>query len=243
MSGQLLGTDRLSGTLAGQGYVRLGAADFSGAFGPAELEPFRAEWASLPPDQELVDGGHYRFRRYGRLRVAPGAGGALDMTALPAAPFQQDARDVPLYGGRKRRFAPIPEAVLLHPVMRGLVASDLAIVRPLAPDVHDWEIGLHMVRIVAEPAAAGLPTPEGRHRDGHRFVGMHLLRRENCGGGHSLLYTNGGEVPDVELTLLEPLDALIVVDSALEHEVTRIEGAGGRGLRDMLLVDLNAAVE
>src|SRR5215472_3760186 len=232
MSGQLLGTDRLSGRLAGQGYLRLGADAFSGAFPPAELEPFRAEWESLPPDEELVDGGHYRFRRYGRLRVTPGAGGTLDMVALPPASFQQDARDVPLYGGRRRTFAPIPDEVLLHPVMRGLVAWDLAVVRPLAPEVGDWEIGLHMVRIVADPSAAGLPTPEGRHRDGHRFVGMHLLRRENCRGGHSLLYTNGGELPDVELTLLSPLDTLIVNDSALEHEVTRIEGADGRGIRD-----------
>ena len=70
---------------------------------------------------------------------------------------------------------------------------------------------------------------------------MHLLRRDGCRGGTSLIYTSGGALPDVELPLLEPLDSLLVDDTELEHEVTQIEGVDLRGVRDMLLVDLNPA--
>lgn len=244
MAGQLLDTavtERLSETLGRQGYLHLGAADFPAAVTGDDFEAFRGRWESLPADEELVDGGRYRFRRYGRLQVMLGPDGEMEMTALPPASFRQDAALIPLYAGKKRTFAPIDESVLLHPVMRGLVAFDLGLVRRLAEDVRVWVVGLHMVRIVAEPSSSGMPTPEGRHRDGHRYVGMHMLRRANCEGGRSLIYLGGGAAADVELTLVEPLDTLIVDDTSLEHEVTPIAGLEPRGIRDMLLVDLNPA--
>jgi hypothetical protein len=236
--------ERHARRLGEQGYLHLRGADLAGAVRAADLAAFGANWDSLPPDLELVDGGRYRFRRYGRLRAATGPDGELRLGPLPHAMFRQDARHIPLYAGRERTFAPIPEPLLMHPAMRGIVAFDLGIAQRLAPDIRTWVVGLHMVRIVAEPDAAGSPTPEGRHRDGHRYVGMHLLARVDCAGGRSLVYANGGSAgPDVELTLLEPLDSLLVDDTVLEHEVTPIEGQGRRGLRDMLLVDLNPEVD
>jgi hypothetical protein len=245
MSRQLLDAssqaDRLARRLGERGYLPVRAAELAERLVGAGLESFREEWESLPPDRELVDGGRYRFRRFGRLRAGRAPAGELVLGALPHAPFQQDARHIPLYGGRARTFSPISPAVLEHPALHAIVAFDLEIVSRLAPDVPAWVVGLHMVRIVAEPAGTGSPTPEGRHRDGHRYVGMHLLRRVDCHGGASLIYTSGSPTPDVELTMLEPLDSLIVDDTELEHEVTRIEGVGRRGVRDMLLVDLNPA--
>jgi hypothetical protein len=230
--------DYLGRKLGTQGYLLLHEADFAATVTASDLEAFGAEWEDMPPDTELVDGGRYRHRRYGRLQVDTGPDG-LRFAALPHASFQQDAEHIPLYGGRARTFAPIPERVLLHPAMRAIVSVDLDVVQRVAADVPSWVIGLHMVRIVAEPGSLGKPTPEGRHRDGHRYVGMHMMRRTNCQGGQSLIYANGGAVPDVELTLLTPLDTLIVDDTAIEHEVTPIDGLGITGVRDMLLVDMN----
>ncbi|MEU9497998.1 2OG-Fe dioxygenase family protein [Streptomyces sp. NPDC048196] len=42
-------------------------------------------------------------------------------------------------------------------------------------------------RITAEGTASASPTPEGRHRDGVRFVMMVLVRWENVGGGTTIL--------------------------------------------------------
>src|SRR5690606_36512610 len=92
-------------------------------------------------------------------------------------------------------------------------------------------------RIVAHPTSAGLPTPEGRHSDGHRFVGMHLVPRDNCTGGLSVVHPEQG--PPVELMLTEPLDSLFVADRDVTHEVTAIGTVDGTAVRDMLLVDLN----
>ena len=113
---------------------------------------------------------------------------------------------------------------------------NLSVVTVLTPATR-WIVGVHMVRVVARIGAPGQPTPEGRHRDGHDYVGMHLMGRRDCAGGQSVMFRVGRE--PVRLTLVECLDSLIVDDAALTHEVTAIAADGGEGVRDTLLVDLN----
>ena len=156
------------------------------------------------------------------------------ITALEHTAFRQDTN--PLYRGRSRLFEPIQ--VLDDPVLRHLVEYDVRVAESLRP-IGDWEVGLHQVRIVARGGDAGLPTPEGRHRDGHLFVGMHMLARRDCIGGESIVELADGTVE--RFTLEQPLDSVIVEDAAVWHEVTPIRAAPGaaEGIRDMLLVDLN----
>ena len=127
---------------------------------------------------------------------------------------------------------------MLDPAITGLVALDLSVVTRQT-QATSWIAGLHMIRVVADGDSPGLPTPEGRHRDGHDFIGMHLVSRRSCSGGMSVIYRPGE--PPVELTLASPLDSFIVDDDAITHEVTPIAAVGDRGVRDTLLVDLNIA--
>lgn len=224
--------------LAVEGFAVL-PGNLIGGMVPAAGElSFTRLWDELGPDTELWDGGCYRSRRYGRLRAVPSLSGHV-FTPMPHAPFCQNAAYLPGYQGRQRHFAPIPPEVLSCPAITGLVGIDLAIVQDLVPAGSQWIIGLHMIRIVAEPGAPGLPTPEGRHRDGHDFIGMHLISRSDCVGGESVIYRDG--LPSYRTSLATRLDSLLVDDAVLTHEVTPIAAAGGdkSGTRDMVIVDLN----
>ncbi|GGL99404.1 2OG-Fe dioxygenase family protein [Micromonospora yangpuensis] len=198
-----------------------------------EFAALREAWADLPVDEQVAEGVTYRRRRYGRVRVVLGADGPV-VTPLANTAFRQDT--IPLWRGRTRVFAPVAEEFLRSPALRFLLALDAGLARDLS-GITDWEVGLHLVRIIAQPTSAGLPTPEGRHSDGHHFVGMHLIRRDNCTGGLSVIHPRQG--PPVESTLTEPLDSLFVADREVTHEVTPVGAENGTGVRDMLLVDLN----
>lgn len=224
-------------TLAEEDFVVLPGRELGGWFPGEGLARFAACWERLRRD-ELVTGGVHRYRQYGRLMAAGDRTGEWGLTPLPHAAFQQSAEHVPLYGGKARMFGPIPPETLADPVLAGLVATDLAIVAAARPGASRFEVGLHMVRVVSAPEVPGHPTPEGRHRDGHDFIGMHLLGRSNCLGGESVVYRP--DRPPARMMLAEPLDSLLVSDTRVTHEVTPTIAAGGPGLRDMLLVDINA---
>lgn len=199
------------------------------------LQDFRLAWDDLETDTQIPGGKTFRLRRYGRLRVGLDTG-TPEFEALPHSAFRQDS--IEMWRGQNRVFAPIPAETLLHPGMRALVGLDARIAGAVS-GVTRWEVGVHLVRIVAQPDLEGEPTPEGRHRDGHAYVGMHLMRRDHLTGGHSTLYPEGAA--PVPLTLTRPLDSVFVDDSRLTHEVSPISPLGGTGIRDMLLVDLNPA--
>ncbi|MFJ3519979.1 2OG-Fe dioxygenase family protein [Streptomyces sp. NPDC090131] len=217
-----------------KGFTVFRAAQKTHDIPPAELASFQALWNDLAPDENL-NGGTYRTRRYGRVRAQILADGPV-FTALPHSTFQQSAEHIPIHMGKARHFEPISQENLSHPALLTLLTDGLGLIAS-SDSRKEWEIGLHMVRTVADENP-GLPTPEGRHRDGHDYVGMHLLGRRDCVGGTSIIYREGQ--PDTTLTLLEPLDGMMVVDAAVMHEVTPIAATSGLGTRDMLLVDYNA---
>jgi hypothetical protein len=221
--------------VADEAFTVLAGRDLAALLPAAGLAPFRAWWESLELDQELGS-ATYRYRRYGRMLAEHGPNG-MRFTPLPHVPFQQDAALIPDYGGRARLFGPIATPALLDPVMTSLVAADVAIVTSAGAKARRWEVGLHMIRIVAKPGEPGRPTPEGRHRDGHDFIAMHLIGRTHCRGGQSVVYREGRS--PVRLTLTDTLDSLVISDSRLTHEVMQVVADGHAGIRDMLLVDLN----
>ncbi len=223
--------------LAAEGFVAVPGGELATMISAQDIDGLARHWEQLGLDETLLD-GKYRYRRYGRLLAECDSPGRRRFTPLPHAPFRQAAEHVPNYGGRDRLFSPISQESLLDPALLGLVAADLAVAEGAADQVGRWEVGLHMVRVVAVPGVPGSPTPEGRHRDGHDFVGMHLLERSRCSGGESTLYRDGR--PPAQMTLSRRLDSLIVADTQLTHEVTPVVADGGTGVRDMLLVDVNA---
>ncbi|WP_369269321.1 2OG-Fe dioxygenase family protein [Streptomyces sp. R11] len=216
-----------------EGFVILQGAQLRPLLPESEFTAFARFWSDLPLDTTLHDGGRYRHRRYGRLRVEIGDDGA-EFEVLPHKTFRQDG--IPLWKGTDREFAPAGEEALLHPAMTALVGFDTDLARSITGR-RSWEVGIHLIRMVAHAGEQGLPTPEGRHRDGHCYIGMHLVRREGCVGGESTVYPDSGEA--VRLTLTEPMDSIFVDDRLVTHEVSPTVAVGETGIRDMLLVDIN----
>ena len=193
-------------------------------------------WDGMPPDDELIQAGfNCRFRRFGRLRATV-TGDDVTFDALPYRPFRQDS--IQMWAGKERVFARADAEVLLHPAMRVLVGFDALVATSLTGQV-DWLVSVHLIRVIADPDQPGTPTPEGRHRDGHMYVGMHLLQRTDCDGGLSRVFREP-PAPAAEMVLRDRLDSLIVDDRRLTHQVTPILAGRSHGVRDMLLVDLNA---
>ncbi|WP_407554483.1 2OG-Fe dioxygenase family protein [Streptomyces sp. Pv4-95] len=216
------------------GFVVMRREELAGLISDADLDELRGAWENLPVDTQVDGVGVYRERRYGRLRVEVD-GDDVTFEVLPNAVFRQDS--IPLWEGKDRVFEPIAEDVLLSDTMRALVSFN-ARMATAADGNTSWRTGVHLVRVVARADVEGLPTPEGRHRDGHSYVGMHLIRREGVTGGLSTVHPNdGGDI--VRTTLVEPLDTMFVDDNMITHEVSPILPVGASGVRDMLIIDMN----
>ncbi|AOP48654.1 2OG-Fe dioxygenase family protein [Streptomyces lydicus] len=216
------------------GFVVMRKQELAGLISDEGLEELRGAWENLPVDTQVDGVGVYRERRYSRLRVDVD-GDDTTFEVLPHAVFRQDS--IPLWEGKDRVFEPVTENVLLSAGMRTLVGFN-ARMATAAGGTASWTAGVHLVRVVARADAEGLPTPEGRHRDGHSFVGLYLMRRDGVTGGVSTVYPNdGGDI--VQTTLLQPLDSLFIDDNMITHEVSPIVPEGASGVRDMLMIDMN----
>lgn len=221
-----------------KGYVLLGPSAFAGeAAGAESWLRFQQEWEGLPIDEFMHSPSQRRYRRYGRVRADNGPA-RIVLTPLPSAPFIQKAEVMPLYMGRPRTFAPIDNCVLTSKTMSSIIQHDAAVASSVA-GARNFEVGVHMIRVRTEPGQWSAVTPEGRHRDGHDFVAMHLISGGAYEGGDSIIYGTDG--PPVRVRLAKPGDGMIVDDRVVEHEVEPVRGVFGPGHRDMLILDFEDA--
>jgi hypothetical protein len=141
-------------------------------------------------------------------------------------------------GGIERWFAPIEPAVLEGATFQGVLRFCLALFAPMRPEA-DWHLECHQFRIEARADAAGLPTPEGVHRDGVDYVLVMLVRRENIASGTTTVHAPDGRLLG-SFTLAAPLDAALVDDARVEHGVTPVRplDAARPAWRDVLVVTL-----
>jgi hypothetical protein len=100
---------------------------------------------------------------------------------------------------------------------------------------NEWMVNVHMVRVHAKPAVAGIPVPEGLHKDGADFVIMGCVARENVKGGISQIYESEDTPPVYGVTLM-PGDALVVDDREVYHMVSPLIANNEHGYRDMILM-------
>ncbi|GHG52535.1 2OG-Fe dioxygenase family protein [Streptomyces griseocarneus] len=199
---------------------------------PAQaVAAFTESWDDLPADAHLGSATPYRFRRYGRFRIAGD-----DLERLPHVAFFQDRAVNKVNGGVPRMFAPLDDAVAGGPVLS-------AVVRTLrehlpGPRTGTGLCGVHQIRVTATDTTDGHPAPEGVHRDGHSYVAQVLIRREDVRGAESCLYDLDRR-PVYRASLSAPLETIVLDDRRVLHDVSPMRPAPGarRGVRDMLLVD------
>jgi hypothetical protein len=105
-----------------------------------------------------------------------------------------------------------------------------------------WNVRLHPYRIRADLGSAGLPTPEGLHRDGVDFVVTWMIRRHNVDGGTTVV-TDVRRRPLWQRTLDAPMDLLIGDDNRTMHAVTPItpRDPHAPAFRDVLVVAFTKA--
>ena len=209
------------------------------AAGLRDWDTFAASWNDLGVDTFMADGGRYRRRRF-----AAFAASSTGLVRKSHQPHYQSRDYNALNGGVARWFSPITDEVAAHPAMRAVLTTchrlfDALTPEPTRPSV--WHVEVHQFRIETGPEA-GLPTPEGMHRDGVDWVMVVLVRRENIASGET-------RMEDVHhrqvgsFTLTEPMDAALVDDDRVFHGVTplgRLDEARP-AYRDVLVVTFRRA--
>lgn len=206
----------------------------------ARLEPaedaaaFRDSWSRLGVDQYMADGGRYRRRRHAVYSLGPG-----HLRRLPAQPHWQSRDYNPLNGGIARWFEPVEPAIGAGPSLLRVLRYCQQVFGALAPEVADWFTEVHQFRIEAQAGRAGLPTPEGIHRDGVDYVLVLLIRRDNIASGTTTIHSPDGR--DLgSFTLTDPDDAVLLDDHRVFHGVTAVHALDPArpAYRDVLVVTL-----
>ena len=215
------------------GYAVLRPQDVAAWIGSdlSQLEALNADWAGLPPDDFLKDGGRYRRRRHSCFVVEGGVA-----RQVPHRAHWQPVEYNALHGGMQRWFAPMLDATVAQPAWQHLLAalakvSDAVFARGAAVP---WYVEAHQFRIDTTDGI-GRPTPEGAHRDGVDLVAVFLVGREGVKGGETRVFEAAG--PNGQrFTLTEPWSVLLLDDARMIHETTPIQPAAPGGCRDTLVV-------
>ena len=196
----------------------------------AQLQALGADWAGLPPDEHLKDGGRYRNRRHASFVLADGS-----IAPVPHRAHYQPVEYNALHGGMRRWFAPMLDATLAQPGWQALVKAAADTARAaLDPAAARWFVEAHQFRIDTE-GGIGRPTPEGAHRDGVDLVAVFLIAREGVKGGETRIFEATGPSGQ-RFTLDEPWSVMLLDDARMIHETTPIQPESGHGWRDTLVL-------
>ena len=228
--------------LQAQGYAVLDAASVCALAGVtlADLHALDGDWAALPPDLYLKDGGRYRRRRHACFEVQ-----GPQVTRMPHRAHWQPLEYNALHGGMQRWFEPMTEASTAQPAWARLLAwlGDVTSGLKGSPSGagsarKPWFVEAHQFRIDTTDGI-GRPTPEGAHRDGVDLVAVFLVARESLKGGETRVFDADGPSGQ-RFTLTEPWSLLLLDDARVIHESTPIQPLAESAHRDTLVVTLRA---
>jgi hypothetical protein len=224
-------------SIAREGFAFVPAAGMRPLLGPtgslSDWPAFAASWNDLELDTQLPDGHRYRRRRHATLSARAGES---TFSVEAHQPHYQSRDYNTLVGGIERWFEPMRSEVLGGPTFRAVLEFCLRLFGAFRPRA-DWHIECHQFRIEARSDAAGLPTPEGVHRDGVDYVLVMLVNRVNIESGTTTVHDAAGKLLG-SFTLTEALDSALVDDERVRHGVTAVHpiDAAIPAYRDVLVV-------
>ena len=225
----------IAAALRAAGFRRVPPDEADILLGPqavAGWDAFADSWNDLGLDRFMADGGRYRRRRFAAFSASPDG-----VVRKPHQPHYQSRDYNGLNGGVQRWFEPVLDAIAEHPVTRAVLREGLALFHPLTVDPPKaWHVEMHQFRIEAGDGEAGLPTPEGAHRDGVDWVIVMLVDRHNVASGVTDIFANDGARLGA-FTLERPRDTVFLDDHRVLHGVTAIHPleAGQPARRDVLV--------
>lgn len=226
--------DELAATLRQEGYAVLnprGVAEWLD-LPLTDLEALQPDWAQLPPDEYLKDGGRYRRRRHACFTTEGGA-----LVQAPHRAHWQPVEYNALHGGMQRMFGPMLPATVERPVWTQLMQALARLsddVFAAQPRTEPWFLEAHQFRIDTTDGI-GRPTPEGAHRDGVDLVAVFLVGRHAVKGGETRVFEATGP-SGVRFTLTQPWSLMLLDDVRMIHESTPIQPLEPGAYRDTLVV-------
>ena len=196
------------------------------------------EYNQLPLDKYTRKCDGQRYRRFGRLLFDPKS---RNIIPLKSSIFYQNKNINKRYGGIKRKFSPINKNVLNNKFIRDFVFFNFNNL-PLSRNHlrNKLEIGIHLIRIVSKANVKGKPAPEGVHQDGHDFISISLIKRENIKGGISKIFDKNKHLVETKM-LKSRLDSIYIDDKKMFHYASTFNPINKKkdGIRDILIMDLN----
>jgi hypothetical protein len=231
-----IATTELTHALQHKGYGVLSAASVAEwANCPlSALQALSPDWADMPPDNYLKDGGRYRRRRHSSFVFENDT-----LTQVPHRAHWQSLDYNALHGGMERWFEPMHSATVITPAWTQLLtafAHTASAVRG-TPSTK-WCIEAHQFRIDTTDGI-GRPTPEGAHRDGVDFVAVFMVNRTDIKGGETRVFDANGPQGE-RFTLSEPWSLMLLDDTRVIHESTPIQPLALGGHRDTLVLTCRA---
>lgn len=226
-------------TITATGFARVPGAEYRLGELESAWRELTDDWNHLETDQYMSDGGRYRLRRYGRFYFVPATS---ELKRLPHATVFQASYVNNFAGGIHRNFAPLRESTFVNPFLHALIRFDFSNFEVPDPAMlsDPWEIWIHQLRIETHGKDEAKPAPEGIHHDGHDYIAMHMVKRDNVDGGLSTLYDNDKE-PLLTCMLEQPLDTIYADDHRVMHAVAPIRPLSQErpAQRDMLIIDFD----
>lgn len=203
-------------------------------FSKDSWDEFSSSWNSLTLDNYMGDNGNYRYRRFSEFFYTTEYG---NLSLLPHKPYSQPTYINSLNGGIDRQFDPLEDYVVENDFFIGFLKWCAEVFNQVENKKQNWNIKIHPYRILAQEGVAGLPTPEGIHRDGVSYIIIMMVRRFNIVGGQSTIYNN--EKKEIgRVTLNQPLDVIMANDEETMHGTTaiQVDTSGQVAYRDVLVV-------
>ncbi|MGA3150822.1 MAG: 2OG-Fe dioxygenase family protein [Streptosporangiaceae bacterium] len=190
----------------------------------------------MPPDDYARDAGRHRTFNVYTLECLPDDTASLEAVAADIA-YRQDAEFNPELGNISRTY---PASRVLRPDNAALteILGRTAPAFAALCGSATFRVHAHHIRYRARPGRPARNSPAGYHRDGERFISVHLLGRDSVVGGANRIADNAeGEI--AEFTLALPGDCFVIDDDRVLHAVDEIAVQPGRlsGTRDILLID------
>ncbi|MER5218310.1 2OG-Fe dioxygenase family protein [Streptomyces sp. NPDC002838] len=183
------------------------------------LRELAEDFEDLADDQWLKTDYVFRQRRFSLFAVDVEE---RRVESLEDRAFFQSTELNPYAGGVHRKFEPLAARTRVNPFLIQLMWDVLAVLpEDRVASARTWEIGVHLMRILARPDRPGYPAPEGMHHDGHAFTSITLIGRSGATGGRSRFADLQGDVYR-ELELEEPLDTVVFEDPRCLHDVTPV---------------------
>lgn len=174
-------------------------------------------------------GGGSRFRRFSQYELAKG-----HLRLLPHRPFVQPKSYNPMVGGVLREFAPLvcdpSDPVLSISESGGLNMEQI------------WQVNVHQIRTICTQKSQGIVVPEGPHQDGHMYVALWVVRRNNITGGETSLLPLHADDPFFTHTI-EAGESLVFDDRKMRHNTTNITSVGPDSCRESFIIVFNPWAE